>query len=63
MTIIKSILAASLLIGTLAACDTMNGVHESLQINDSTKDVQFEGVNGDAQSYCSPAKRAQRVCY
>lgn len=60
---IRSILAAALLVGTLAACDTMNDMHESLQIEDTTKDTKFNGVNGDVQSHCSPAQRQQKICY
>lgn len=64
---IRSLLAAGLLVGTLAACDTMNesmnSVHDTLHIEDTTKDAHFTGLNGDAQSHCSPAKRRSGACY
>ncbi len=64
MKILRSVLAASLLVGTLAACDTMNNIHESVQIDETaTKDVYFSGVHGDSQTFCGPSQRARRVCY
>lgn len=64
MPTIKSLLAATLLVGTLAACDTMNDFHESAQIDETaTKDVYFKGVHGDSKTFCGQAQRQQRVCY
>ena len=64
---IRPLLAAGLLIGTLTACDSMNSsmndVHETLHVEDSTKDAPFTGLNGDAQTHCSPAQRSKKVCY
>lgn len=63
MKTIAHLLVATLALGGLAACDTMNDFHESVQVEDTTKDTKFNGVNGEVESYCSPAQRANKICY
>lgn len=59
----RSFLAAALLVSTLAACDTMNNFHDSVQVEDTTKDVYFSGQHGKSQSFCGPSQRQRHVCY
>lgn len=60
---VSTLLVAALALGGLAACDTMNDMHQSLHVEDTTKDAKFTGINGDTASHCSPAQRHSRMCY